>query len=106
MTKKKPRAWDQVRTIPDGMHPWVELLFREIHEQGLSYATVSERTGISQETFRNWRTGITPVVDKLEKTLNAVGVELWPIRIRPPEQVEDRKNEAVENVLKRLQKAA
>jgi transcriptional regulator with XRE-family HTH domain len=63
-------------TVPERAHPIVRFIFAEMKRQGVTYAQMSERSGLARETITAWRTRNKPDLDSIEAALGVLGYRL------------------------------
>lgn len=74
-TVRAPKSRFQPVKIPEGAHPFVRLLYREMNRQRTSIPDVADRSGVSMNTIRTWRHS-QPVLPNLEACFNVLGKTL------------------------------
>lgn len=62
--------------IPQHAHPLVRRLYAAMNHQQIGVTDMAERTGISRNTFKGWRTRHCPRVAELEACYNVLGMKL------------------------------
>lgn len=70
-------------TIPPHAHPLVRKLFEEMNREQIGVLDMAERSGVSKNTLKDWRTRTVPTVDNLDACYNVLGKQL---------RVADRRN--------------
>lgn len=64
--------------IPNGVHPLVKTLFREMNRQHLGMLDMSERSGVNRNTINDWKRRSIPSIHNLEACYNVLGLTLKP----------------------------
>lgn len=67
-------------TLPTHAHPLVRRLIEEMNWQRIGVLDMAERTGISKNTIKDWRTRTVPTIEALEACFNVLGMKLAPVR--------------------------
>jgi hypothetical protein len=62
-------------SVPDHVHPFVQFIFREMHEE------LRKIAGVGDGTVSNWRRTNTPTIHNLEAILNVLGWRLEPVKV-------------------------
>ena len=63
-------------TIPEHAHPLVRALFRLMIREDCTTTALSEKTGISRETLRNWRYHSNPRLTDLSACFQVLGKKI------------------------------
>lgn len=62
--------------IPPNAHRVVKRLFVEMNAQQISQEEMARRSGVSRNTFKDWKNRSIPRLDMIEACLNVLGFEL------------------------------
>lgn len=90
--KQPPNRYARRLTIPDGVGPYVKIVFAEMRRQGRTYDAVEVASGVLRSTVKAWRKKNAPGLTSIEATINALGWSFVPVpvvEILPPEIVGD-----------------
>jgi len=66
----------RAKTIPSRAHPIVQAVFEEMNEQKITYAELSDRSGVNVKVFERWRLAVSPQLGTIESVLKALNLEL------------------------------
>ena len=58
--------------------PSVGFLMEQMEKRQLSVVRVTEKSGLSDNTFYNWRKGMVPSICNIRAALNTIGYDLVP----------------------------
>ena len=69
------------KTADDTTHPFVQWIWQEINERGLSHTDVARDAGVHPSILRRWRDGSRlPSLDAIEAVINALGGKVELVR--------------------------
>lgn len=79
--KQPPNRHARRLTIPDGVGPYVKLVFAEMRRQGRTYDAVEVASGVLRCTMKAWRKKNAPGLTSIEAVLNSLGWHFTPTPI-------------------------
>ena len=74
--KTPPHIPFRPNKIPPNAHRVVKRMFIEMNAQQISQEEMARRSGVSRNTFKDWKSGSIPRLDRVEACLNVLGFEL------------------------------
>lgn len=83
MTKRHYTLINHVPKYPlqRKVDPLIDIIFKEMNKKSITYGQVSTRSGVSIETFRNWRRGQLPCLINLLAIYSVCGLKLKAVII-------------------------
>lgn len=68
-------TWQRMK-VPPLAHPLVRRLYAELIRQQVPVRVLSDKSGVSRQTIREWRTRTRPKLEDIEACFNVLGYEL------------------------------
>jgi hypothetical protein len=78
----KRHLMHQAIKVPEGGHPFVRLIFEEVNRHKISIQDLADRSGVSADGIRKWRSQRGCRLALVEAVLNSLGYEIVVRRMK------------------------